>query len=106
MSTASPETPTTTAADQSDRDRFNDILLAQRASFLRAGAPTLAQRRTDLKRFGAALLGRRRAIEEAINADYLERNLRRFMRPSRRHIALHQRGGAAGSNTSRSAWSG
>jgi coniferyl-aldehyde dehydrogenase len=115
MSTASPETPTTTAADQSDRDRFNDILLAQRASFLRAGASTLAQRRTDLKRFGASLLGRRRAIEEAINADfgdrsrhetammevlgvvqgidYLERNLRRFMRPSRRHIALHQRGG-------------
>jgi coniferyl-aldehyde dehydrogenase len=117
MSTTSPPTATNQSGrEQSDRDRFNDILFAQRAAFVRAGAPTLAQRRTDLKVFRAALISRRRAIEEAIDADfghrsrhetamvevmgvvqaidYLARNLRRFMRPSRRHIARHQRQGS------------
>jgi coniferyl-aldehyde dehydrogenase len=88
-------------------ERFSDILAAQRAAYLRDGAPSLAARRSDLKKFKAALLTRQTAIEEAINTDfgnrwrhetallevfgvvqgidYLERNLRRFMRPSRRH---------------------
>ena len=77
----------------------------QRAAYLRDGAPSLAARRGDLSRFKAALIARRSAIEEAINTDfgnrsrhetammelggvvqgidYLERNLRQFMRPTR-----------------------
>jgi coniferyl-aldehyde dehydrogenase len=99
-----------------DTERFNHILQAQRAAYLRDGAPSLAQRRADLKKFKAALIERRSEIEEAINADfgnrsrhetammevlgvvqgidYLSRNLRRFMRPSRRHIAVQLRMGS------------
>jgi coniferyl-aldehyde dehydrogenase len=108
--------PNATSADQPDQERFKQVLAAQRAAYLHDGAPSLAKRRSDLKKFKAALIARRRAIEEAINADvgnrsrhetaimevlgvvqgidYLNRNLRRFMRPSRRHIALHQRSGS------------
>ena len=97
-------------------ERFSDILAAERAAYLRDGAPSLAARRSDLKKFKAALLVRRTAIEEAINTDfgnrsrhvtalmevfgvvqgidYLDRNLRRFMRPTRRHIALNLRFGS------------
>jgi coniferyl-aldehyde dehydrogenase len=97
-------------------ERFSDILAAQRAAYLRDGAPSLAARRSDLKKFKAALLARQTAIEEAINTDfgirsrhetaltevfgvvqgidYLDRNLRRFMRPTRRHIALNLRFGS------------
>ena len=115
MPITKPE-PKTTVAGQSDRERFGAILSAQRAAYLRDGAPSLPKRRSDLKKFKAALLARRRAIEEAINTDfgnrsrhetammevlgvvqgidYLERNLRRFMRPARRHIALQMRFGS------------
>ncbi|MBT2516786.1 coniferyl aldehyde dehydrogenase [Streptomyces sp. ISL-90] len=108
--------PNTTSAGQSDRERFSDILALQRAAYLRDGAPSLTQRRSDLKKFKAALLARRSAIEEAINTDfgnrsrhetammeilgvvngidYLDRNLRRFMRPTRRDIALQLRFGS------------
>lgn len=108
--------PNTVSETDVDRECFEHILAVQRAAYLRDGAPSLAQRRSDLKRFKAALISGRRAIEEAINADfgnrsrhetammevlgvvqgidYLERNLARFMRPSRRHIALHQRAGS------------
>jgi coniferyl-aldehyde dehydrogenase len=108
--------PNATSTGQSDRERFGELLAAQRAAHLRDGAPSLAKRRTDLKRFKAALIERRGAIEEAINADfgnrsrhetammevlgvvqgidYLDRNLRRFMRPSRRRIAVQQRLGS------------
>jgi coniferyl-aldehyde dehydrogenase len=101
---------------RSDRERFGDILVVQRAAYLREGAPSLTKRRSDLKKFKAAMLARRGAIEEAINTDfghrsrhetammeilgvvqgidYLERNLRRFMRPTRRHIALDMRLGS------------
>jgi hypothetical protein len=70
----------------------------------------------NLKKFKAAMLARRSAIEEAIDTDfghrsrhetalmeivgvvqgidYLARNLRRFMRPSRRRIALDMRFGS------------
>jgi coniferyl-aldehyde dehydrogenase len=100
---------------RSDRERFGDILAVQRAAYLREGAPSLTKRRSDLKKFKAAMLARRGAIEEAINTDfghrsrhetalmeilgvvqgidYLERNLRRFMRPTRRHVALDMRFG-------------
>jgi coniferyl-aldehyde dehydrogenase len=76
----------------------------------------LAARGSDLNNLKAALIARRSAIEEAINTDfghrsrhetammevlgvvqgidYLMRHLRRFMRPTRRHIALHMRSGS------------
>ena len=100
-----------------DADKLSSILQGQRAAFLRAGAPTLDQRRADLKKFKAALIGRRKEIVDAINADfghrsrhetdiveilgviegikYLDSNLRKFMRPGRRHVALHMRLGKA-----------
>ena len=103
-------------ANQSDGERFATLLAAQRAAYLRSGAPSLAQRRSDLKRFKAALIEQRRDLEEAVNADfgnrsrhetammevlgvvrgidYLDRNLRRFMRPSRRRTALQLRMGS------------
>ena len=115
MAITLPE-PNAQVASESDRDRFGRILAVQRAAYLRDGAPSLSERRSDLKKFKAAMLAHRRAIEEAINADfgnrsrhetalmevvgvvegidYLERNLRRFMRPTRRHIAVHMRPGS------------
>ena len=88
------------SASRSDRERFGDVLALQRAAYVRDGAPSLTKRRSDLKKFKAAMLARRSAIEEAINTDfghrsrhetalmeilgvvqgidYLERNLRRF----------------------------
>ncbi len=108
--------PNATVARPSDRERFGNILAVQRAAYLREGAPSLIKRRGDLKKFRAALLARRSAIEEAINTDfgnrsrhetammevlgvvqgidYLERNLRRFMRPTRRDTALQMRFGS------------
>ena len=104
------------SSDESDRERFSDILAAQRAAYRRDGAPSLAKRRTDLKKFRAAMVAHRRDIEEAINTDfgnrsrhetammellgvvqgidYPDRNLRRFMQPTRRHVALHLRMGS------------
>ncbi|MEP7066377.1 MAG: coniferyl aldehyde dehydrogenase [Gemmatimonadota bacterium] len=97
--------------------RLSGILALQRTAFLRDGSPSLAQRRADLHRFRYALLARRQAIEDAIIADfghhsrheiaimellgvvegikYLHRNLRRFMRPTRRRVALALRFGKA-----------
>ena len=84
------------------------ILALQRTAFLRDGSPSLAQRRADLNNLKSVMLARRNAIEDAINADfghhsrhetaimevagvvegikYLRRNLRAFMRPTRRHL--------------------
>lgn len=98
-------------------DRLDDVLLRQRAAFLRDGAPTLAARRADLKKLRAAVTARRAAIEAALDADfghrsrhetalmevlplvmgidYLRRNLRRFMRPTRRSVAMTMRFGRA-----------
>lgn len=97
--------------------RLDDILALQRAAFLRDEAPTLLQRRADLKKLRAAVLERREMIELALNEDfghrsrhetaimeimslvqgidYLHRNLRRFMRADRRHVALTFRFGHA-----------
>jgi coniferyl-aldehyde dehydrogenase len=96
---------------------LNHILAAQRAAFLRDGPPSLGRRRADLKKLRTAILARRIEIEAALNADfghrsrhetaimdlmsvvlgidYLHRNLRRFMRPTRRHVALPFRLGSA-----------
>jgi coniferyl-aldehyde dehydrogenase len=97
--------------------RMHDILARQRAAFMRAGAPSLTERRADLRRLRSAIVARRSEIEAAVNADfghrsrhetaimeiaslrlgidYLHRNLPRFMRPTRRHVALYFRFGSA-----------
>lgn len=89
------------------------LLARQRAAFLRDGAPSLAERRATLQRLRAAVLARRGDLEAALDADfghrskhetaimemlpltwgidYLHRNLRRFMRPERRRVALPMR---------------
>jgi coniferyl-aldehyde dehydrogenase len=109
-------TSTDVIRQPTDAERFHRILQAQRAAYLRDGAPSLEARRSDLTRFKAALIARRGAIEEAIDSDfghrsrhetaimelvgvvqgidYLQRNLRRFMRPTHRHIELALRFGS------------
>ena len=93
------------------------ILANQRAAFLRDGAPTLAQRRANLRKFKSAMIARKKEIEDAVNADfgnrsrhetaiveiigvieginYLVRHLRKFMRPTRRRVAWYMRLGKA-----------
>ncbi len=93
------------------------ILERQRTAFLRDGAPDLAARRADLAKLRALLVNNRRALEEAVAADfghrshhetaimelvptvegikYLSRNLHRFMAPDRRHVAAVFRMGHA-----------
>ena len=83
--------------------RLWSLLAAQRDAFLRDGAPSLEDRRSDLIKLKQAILARRRDFEAAINADfghrsayetaimeimptvqgidYLRKNLRRWMRP-------------------------
>lgn len=85
------------------------VLARQRAAFLRDGPPSLAERKADLMKLRAAVLARRAELEAATNADFghraaaetailelaplvqgidhLSRNLRRWMRPERRHVA-------------------
>ena len=93
------------------------LLAAQRAAYRRDGAPSLATRRADLSKLRAALIANRSKIEAAINTDfghrsrhetsimelagmiggidYLHKNLRRMMRPEKRHVAIHMRVGSA-----------
>lgn len=93
------------------------LLDLQRRAFLRDGPPGLALRRQRLKRLRAAVLAHRRALKDAVSADfghrsrhetdilelvvvvqaidYLTRKLRRFMRPEGRHVALTYRMGRA-----------
>jgi len=97
--------------------RLWSVLVAQREAFLRDGAPSLASRRSDLLKLKQAILARRRDFEAAINADfghrstyetaimeimptvkgidYLHGNLRRWMRPQARHVAMQFRPGTA-----------
>ena len=115
MTTTTTHEPVATAGI-SDKERFGAVLAAQRSAQLRDGAPSLEKRRRDLRAFRTALIKRRRAIEEAINTDfgnrsrhetammevlgvvqgidYLDRNLRSFMRPVRRRITLNLRNGS------------
>lgn len=93
------------------------LLAMQRSAFLRAGAPSLRQRRERLARLRAIVLAHREAVETAISADfgnrsrhetailelvgviqaidYLSGNLRRFMKPERRHVGISYRSGRA-----------
>jgi coniferyl-aldehyde dehydrogenase len=56
----------TTTNSRSDRERFGDILAIQRAAYLRDGAPSLTKRRSDLKKFKAAMLARRILLQIAV----------------------------------------
>ena len=98
-------------------DELHTILTNQRSAFLQDGPPTLEQRRADLKKFKSAMIARRKEIEEAINTDFghrsrhetaiveivaviegiksLSSNLKKFMAPSKRKVALHMRFGTA-----------
>ncbi|ACB93675.1 coniferyl aldehyde dehydrogenase [Beijerinckia indica] len=102
-----------TIAATKTKSQPSEILALQRAAFLRDGPPSLDQRRADLKTLKTAILARRSEIERAIESDfghrprqetaimeimtliqgidYLSRNLRRFMRPLRRHVAPQMR---------------
>lgn len=88
-----------------------EILDRQRAAFLRDGPPTAAQRRSDLMKLKNGLRQHREDFIAAIDADfghrsrhetalfdlatvvegidYLHRNLRSWMRPERRRVAMH-----------------
>ncbi|MGH0277763.1 hypothetical protein [Sinorhizobium meliloti] len=74
-------------ANITDAGRLGSLLMAQRAAFLREGAPSLAQRRADLAKFRATLIGHRNAIEDAINSDFGHR--------SRYETAITEVGGVA-----------
>jgi len=97
--------------------RLWSLLVAQRDAFLRDGSPSLERRRSDLLKLKQAILARRRDFEAAISADFsyrsayetavmeimptvqgidfLRNNLRRWMRPRARRVALQFRPGAA-----------
>ena len=93
-----------------------DLLALLRAAFRRDGAPSLANRRSDLLRLRATLIANRSKIEAAINMDFGHRsrhetsimevagliggidylrNLPRMMRPEKRHVAILMRAGSA-----------
>src|SRR5262245_19255479 len=94
-------------------EALSRLLARQRAAFLRNGPPSLAARRANLKKLRAALLARRADFEAALDADfghrsrhetaimemlvvtwaidYLHKNLPRFMRRERRHVAFPMR---------------
>ena len=94
-----------------------DMLARQRQAFLDEEVPTLKQRKARLTKLRAAVLAYRTALEQAISddfghrsrhetglleltviiqsIDYLSRNLRRFMKPERRHVGLFYRAGSA-----------
>jgi coniferyl-aldehyde dehydrogenase len=93
-----------------NRDALEALLARQRVAFLRDGPPSLDERRASLKKLRTAVLARRSVLEEALisdfghrsrhetkilevltlvwGIDYLYKNLRRFMRPERRRVAL------------------
>jgi len=99
------------ALDFEGKTNLTDKLALQRASFLRDGAPPLARRKADLAKLKQALLANREQLANAVSTDfghrsvyetkildlmpviqsinYLSRNLRRWMRPQRRHVAMH-----------------
>ncbi|HEY5923254.1 MAG TPA: coniferyl aldehyde dehydrogenase [Kofleriaceae bacterium] len=103
----------TNASPSADRHALVGLLARQREAFLREGPPSLAERRKNLRKLRAAILDHRKALEEALTADfghrsthetdiletltliwgidYLRKNLRRFMRAERRHVALPMR---------------
>ena len=95
------------------QEKLSSLLARQRAAFLRDGPPSLAERRANLRKLRAAVLARRADFEAALDSDfghrsrhetaimemlvltwgidYLQKHVRRFMRPERRHVALPMR---------------
>jgi coniferyl-aldehyde dehydrogenase len=93
------------------------LLDRQRAAFLNEAPPDHDRRKARLARLRAAVLAYRSEVEEAISADfghrsrhetgimelvgviqaidYLMRNLRRFMKPERRHVGFIYRSSRA-----------
>ena len=91
-------------------DELAATLVRQRAAFLRVSPPPLAERRSDLMRLKNALRTHREDFVAVINTDFghrsrqetllfdlasvvkginfLHRNLRRWMQPERRRVAL------------------
>jgi coniferyl-aldehyde dehydrogenase len=55
-------------------EQLSIILANQRNAFLSDGAPTLMQRRADLRKFKSAMIARRKEIEDAVNADFGHRS--------------------------------
>lgn len=110
---ATKESVQTPGADRA----LHTTLALQRAAFLRDGPPTLKQRRDDLTKLKEAILARQDDFIAALDADfghrarqetlmldigstvgainYLHGNLRRFMRPERRHVAAIFKPGSA-----------
>ncbi|RQU46487.1 coniferyl aldehyde dehydrogenase [Burkholderia cenocepacia] len=94
-----------------------ELLARQRNAFLNDGPPSLLLRKARLARLRAAVLAFRGEVEKAISddfghrshhetaimelvgviqsIDYLTRNLRRFMKPERRHVGIFYRAGRA-----------
>ena len=90
--------------------RAGEILEQQKSTFLRDGAPGIKERKERLKALRKSVLAYRERLEEAINEDfgnrsayetglleltvivqsidYLISNLRRFMKPERRHVGF------------------
>lgn len=97
--------------------KLNRILKLQRHCFEQEDVPSLAQRRADLRKLRDVILINKNEIAEAISLDfghrskhetavmelltlimgidYLSKNLRRFMRPQYRKVALTMRLGSA-----------
>lgn len=109
MSQPQPETASQPdAAEQ--LARLNRLFGQQQQAFAREPMPSLEERRQHLRTLKALLLEHREAIAEAINADFTARSptetllaeiipcieqvdyvlkrLKRWMRPSRRHVNL------------------
>ena len=90
---------------------LDEILAYQRAAFLKDGPPSITQRRASLDKLRSAVLSHKAQFEEALIADfgnrsrhetaimeimtviqgidYLKSNLRKFMRPERRHVPMN-----------------
>ena len=97
--------------------RLWTVLAAQRDALLHEGSPSAERRRSDLLKLRTAILARRQGLEAAIDADfglrsahetaimeimptvhgidYLRRNVRRWMRPRARRVAMQFRPGTA-----------
>lgn len=98
-------------------ESLTDILNQQRKAFLQSEPPTLSQRKAKLKKLRDALIRYRSELQTAVSddfghrsphetdvmelvgivqsIDYLSKNLRRFMRPERRHVSVFYRSATA-----------
>ncbi|WP_420177712.1 coniferyl aldehyde dehydrogenase [Kerstersia gyiorum] len=103
--------------ENDDALQLERTLMRQRTAFLRDHAPSLERRRADLTKLRSAILANKDEIATAISSDfghrsrhetaimelmtlimgidYLHKHLRRFMRPTRRRVALAMRLGSA-----------